>query len=245
MNTVLVQEAVRYNRLLKVMSINCRELGRALRGEVILSTELEGMANSLFINAIPGVFKADCFPSLKPLSSWTLDLVARCSFIQKWYESGTPSAFWMGGFFFPQAFLTATLQNYARRIQQAIDTISFDFDVQKQEADTLAAPSKGAYIYGLFLEGARWNADSKCLVESRQKELFTQLPPIYLNPIVNRPAAQGVYLCPVYKTLTRAGTLSTTGHSTNFVLSVELPAGGESDAHWIKRGVACIVTLDT
>jgi dynein heavy chain len=45
-----------------------------------------------------------------------------------------------------------------------------------------------------------------------------------------------------YKTLTRAGTLSTTGHSTNFICTVELSSRVEP-SHWINRGVALFTAL--
>lgn len=57
------------------------------------------------------------------------DLKARIAFVQKWIDEGIPPAFWISGFFFPQAFLTGTLQNFARKYVVSIDTIGFDFKV--------------------------------------------------------------------------------------------------------------------
>jgi dynein heavy chain len=42
--------------------------------------------------------------------------------------------------------------------------------------------------------------------------------------------------------LTRAGTLSTTGHSTNFIMMLELPTH-VAPGHWVNRGVALFTAL--
>ena len=108
---------------------------------------------------------------------------------------------------------------------------------------TPEGPDDGCYITGLFMEGARWDEAAHTVGESRPKELFTSFPVIWLKPVQHRVApTSGVYTCPVYKTLTRAGTLSTTGHSTNFVMDVELPSS-EEESHWINRGVALFCSL--
>ncbi|NXO32335.1 DYH1 protein, partial [Cisticola juncidis] len=105
-------------------------------------------------------------------------------------------------------------------------------------------PKVGCYIHGLFLEGARWDAAAGLLAESHPKELYTEMAVIWLLPVPNRkPPESGSYLCPIYKTLTRAGTLSTTGHSTNYVIAVEIPTD-KPEKHWIKRGTALICALD-
>jgi dynein heavy chain, axonemal len=96
-------------------------------------------------------------------------------------------------------------------------------------SDIAAAPEDGCFIYGLFLEAARWDNVEHQLADPMPKELYSPMPVLHLQPVQDRPiTTSGVYHCPVYKELTRAGMLSTTGHSTNFVMWIELPSGTDS-----------------
>lgn len=75
MNTVLAQEIIRYNKLLVVMAVMLKDVQKALIGEVVMSEELDKMANSLFNNLVPDAWAYVGFLSLKPLASWMLDLL--------------------------------------------------------------------------------------------------------------------------------------------------------------------------
>ena len=62
------------------------------------------------------------------------------------------------------------------------------------------------------------------LDESDPKTLFVKCPNIYLMPMKTSDFTDySHYNSPVYKTTARRGVLSTTGHSTNFVMWIKLP----------------------
>eukprot|EP00117_Sycon_ciliatum_P001752 scpid1043/ scgid5734/ Dynein heavy chain 1, axonemal; Axonemal beta dynein heavy chain 1; Ciliary dynein heavy chain 1 len=56
MNTVLIQEVIRYNRLLTTVKRTLRDMLKALKGLVVMSAELEKMFNSLYNNAVPDLW---------------------------------------------------------------------------------------------------------------------------------------------------------------------------------------------
>eukprot|EP00854_Cymbomonas_tetramitiformis_P002378 gene2378-3106_t len=245
MNTVLAQECIRYNALIGVMQIMLREVLKALKGLVVMSPDLEAVANACFNNQVPDSWAAKAYPSMKPLSSWFTDLLERVRFINEWIDLGPPACFWFSGFFFPQAFITGTMQNFARKNQMPIDTIGWDFHIMDHMDPTSnnVAPQDGCYIFGMFMEGARWDSITHKIGESRPKELYSEFPMIWLDPKQHRkPPTTGIYNCPCYKILSRAGTLSTTGHSTNFVMYMEIPSD-HPEGHWIDRGLAMFTQL--
>jgi dynein heavy chain len=222
-------------------------VGRAIKGEVPLSPELEEVCTSLFNNQVPATWHAKSYPSLKPLASWVVDFLDRLAFMSEWVEGEAPKHWWLPGFFFTQSFLTGAKQNFARKYVLAIDQIDFDFIVISDESkyDLAAGPEDGAYVHGLYTEGARWCAEQEGIAESHPKVLFAPMRSIWILPANVKDIDYGhSYKCPVYKTQARKGTLATTGHSTNFVLYIYLPMQKQhGESHWVKRGLAMLTGL--
>lgn len=106
------------------------------------------------------------------------------------------------------------------------------------------SPIDGAYTYGMYLVGGRWNIQQMLLNESYPKILWDYMPIIWIKP------CEAIYLhikdryeCPLYITSARFGVLKTTGHSSNYILSILLDTDYAVN-HWIKRGLALLCQLD-
>jgi len=238
MNVVLVQETDRFNMLLGAVRSSMKDLAKALKGSIVMSDELDEAYNALTSGRLPKLWSNVSYPSLKPPAAYIEDLLQRLAFFRGWIDNGQPDALWMAAFFFPQGFLTSTLTAFVRRCGDiAIDDVVFKFHVLSERPSP--PPEDGVIVHGLFLEGARFDGTAGLLAEPLPHQPLAPLPELWLQPMAkdDKPSRPSDYHCPLYKTAERFGVLSTTGHSTNFVMFLELPTDMPAK-HWIRRAVA-------
>lgn len=140
--------------------------------------------------------------------------------------------------------MTGSLQLHARKYAIPIDTLNFSFAVQREETaeEINAAPQDGVMISGFFMDGARYDRSTGKVADSLPKVMTDTMPVIHFRPteLYKRDAAD--FECPLYKTAVRAGVLSTTGQSTNFVIAVDLPTDRDPD-YWVRMGTAMLCAL--
>jgi dynein heavy chain len=239
----LEQEMIKFNRVLSTATRSLKDIKSAIMGMIVMSSDLDAMYTSFLNNQVPPIWEKVSFASLKTLGSWFNDLIFRVAFMRKWLLNGQPATFPLPVFFFPQGFMTASLQTFARKYMAAIDGLSFKFEVLAKEPEEVEeGPEDGVYIFGLYLEGARFDRALSKVAESEPGKMYDLLPLIHFMPAVGHKQPAGTYACPTYKTAVRKGVLSTTGLSTNFVVAIELPSD-EPEQKWILAGAAALCNL--
>jgi len=245
------QEYTRFVKMINIVKASLKMLDKAIKGVVLMSADLEGMYNAFLVQKVPGNWSKVAYPCLKPLNAWVADFIERIGFMTAWLLKGAPNSFWISSFFFPQGFMTASLQLHARKTKIPIDTLEFFSNVSAYTDASMVTrePDSGVQIHGLFLMGCGWDKSAEALRESLKDVLFELMPVIWLEPISltevrKRIKERNLYECPIYKTSERKGTLSTTGHSTNFVKYFPLAQLLEDVEHWVARGVAMLCMLD-
>lgn len=162
-----------------------------------------------------------------------------------WLKNGTPKSFWISGLFFPQGFLTGALQTHARLHQIEINKLQFTFAIMEAEnIDELEKePEEGVYVHGFYMDGARWNREEVMIDDQNPAELYSKMPLIHFRPKLDHVRDEDEYACPCYKTGKRAGVLSTTGQSTNFIIHVDLPSK-MPPAFWVRKAAAMLCQLN-
>lgn len=110
--------------------------------------------------------------------------------------------------------------------------LSTEVTKKMQPEEVGSVPREGAYVYGLFMEGARWDTGSGTIKDSLMKELYPVMPVMYLKAIPrDKQETKDIYRCPLYATRRRGPTYVWT-----FNLRTKDP-----EYKWILAGVALLL----
>ena len=267
---VAMQECGRMNVLLDKIRFSLIELRKGMDGQLNMTQAMEDLQSALSIMQVPGrnvfhltTWEKSAWPSKKGLASWFLDLLRRVEQLERWTsELVLPLCLWLPGLFNPMAFLTAIMQITARQEAEPLDKMVLETHVTsmlKPEQATSYPPQSGAFVYGMFIEGARWPlgdeageqtevagvATSGFLCDGRLKELLPPLPVMYVRAVIVQPQweptevgymrhSETIYDCPVYYTTMRGPT-----YIFLATLTTKDPV-----AKWVLSGVAIILQED-
>ncbi|XP_076856222.1 dynein axonemal heavy chain 9 [Brachyhypopomus gauderio] len=233
---VALQECERMNILTQEIKRSLKELSLGLKGELTMTTDMENLQGAIYLDQVPEAWTKRAYPSTCGLALWFTDLLGRVRELEAWSSDfSLPPTVWLAGFFNPQSFLTAIMQAAARRNEWPLDRMGLQCDVTKKSREEFSsAPREGAYVHGLFMEGARWDTQAGVMVDGRLKELTPAVPVIFIKAIpADKQETRNVYQCPVYKTRQRGPT---------YVWTFNLKTK-ENPSKWTLAGVALLLQI--
>ncbi|XP_066120408.1 dynein axonemal heavy chain 9 [Saccopteryx bilineata] len=231
---VAFQECARMNTLTGEIRGSLRELRLGLQGELSMTSDMENLQNDLYLDTVPERWARRAYPSTAGLAAWWADLLRRIKELEAWTgDFAMPPTVWLTGFFNPRSFLTAVMQSGARENGWPLDRRALHCDVTKKAREEVRSPPReGAYVHGLFMEGARWDAQAGVLAEAKLQDLTPAMPVMFIKALpADTPGGRGVYPCPVYRTRQRGPTYVWTFHLKT----------KESPSRWVLAGVALLL----
>ena len=101
--------------------------------------------------------------------------------------------------------------------------------------DKMCLQCEGAYVYGLFMEGTRWDIHTGLIQDAHLKELTPSMPVIFIKAIpIDKQDFKNVYECPVYKTRERGPT---------YVWTFKLRESSQMGNSWSLSTTKCMTPL--
>jgi dynein heavy chain len=266
---VAVQECQRMNVLNTEIRKSLLELEKGMKGQLNMTEAMEDLVTAISINQWPGRnpfsqcnWEKVSWPSMKNLMTQFADMLVRVEQLVLWTtDLVTPFSLWLPGLFNPTSYLTAVMQVTSRATGLPLDQMTTETHIttflKPEFVDYY--PENGAFVHGLFIEGARWPVGEEAgdtemvtgvptagyLVDSRLKELLPTLPVIYVKAVPVQstwePSAVGylrrlpdIYEAPVYLTSFRGAT---------YVFLATLKTV-DPNYKWVLTGTAILLQTD-
>ncbi|XP_050455387.1 dynein axonemal heavy chain 10 [Cataglyphis hispanica] len=238
---VLFQELERFNQLIKTITRTLNQLRKAIMGEIGMDAMLENISMALYNGNLPKEWAKFAPDTQKNLAGWMDHFQKRIDQYTSWSGANEPVVLWLSGLHVPETYLAALIQMACRKNNWPLDhSVIYTTVTRFSKPDDIEErPDLGCYVYGLYLEGARWDIEEHCLKRSHPKILIEELPILTIKPTeIHRLKLQNTFKTPVYITLNRRNALG-----VGLVFEADL-ATPEHISHWVLQGVCLVLNTD-
>ncbi|XP_071959570.1 uncharacterized protein [Antedon mediterranea] len=249
---VLLQECHWMNSLVCHIRQTLHELYQhVLGGQHAIPEELKSTAAALQQEHVPlSWLHPNRQPTDHTLITWLQDLLKRHGQLKSWVKEGkVPTrsrniefphghlmSVWMGGLVNPMAVITALCHEKAVLHGGLLTDVCLNCKVSTSfDADTFDISHEGGmYLQGLYIEGASWDIENKCL--DNAKTALSPMPSVYIHPMLkgeqtdNEEEGYGIYDCPVFMNKSR--------QLCTFTLNLRCP---EPVEQWILAGTGLLL----
>ncbi|KAJ3863796.1 dynein heavy chain domain-containing protein, partial [Lentinula novae-zelandiae] len=142
-------------RLLSQVQRDLGDVVKVCQGELKQTNHLRSLMSSLTKGTIPNHWRIYKVPKAMAVSGWVANFAKRLAQLDNiaGVDNLNNVEVWLGGLFFPEAYITATRQAVAHRKKWSLETLNLTLDIERVN-------DPGAFILdGLALEGASWATD--------------------------------------------------------------------------------------
>ncbi|KAI9513146.1 dynein heavy chain protein 1 [Russula earlei] len=154
-------------KLLTSVRKDLSDIIKVCTGQLKQTNHLRGLMSSLTKGTIPDHWRRYKVKKTMPVSEWIPDFARRLAQLDGLTEMDNLAdvEVWLGGLFFPEAYITATRQAVAHRKKWSLETLHLRLDIER-----VNDPS-AFIIDGLVLEGASWINDQLALNQGESTRL--------------------------------------------------------------------------
>ncbi|KZT42722.1 dynein heavy chain [Sistotremastrum suecicum HHB10207 ss-3] len=181
-------------KLLTTVRRDLSDVVKVCQGDLKQTNNLRSLMSHLTKGTIPEHWRRYTLAKTMSTAQMIPNLAQRLAQLERIsrLESLSNVEVWLGGLFFPEAYITATRQAVAHRKKWSLETLHLQLDIEQVQDPT------GFIVEGLLIEGASWSSDHLVLnqgesirlgpsqirwvqVEDVQRTKRMTTLPVYLN----------------------------------------------------------------
>jgi dynein heavy chain 1 len=138
--------------LVKKVRADLKNLEKLCKAEVKSTNDLRVLMQNITTDTVPQAWRKYVIPAAMTVTEWLSDFSNRIKQLEHLHKSDLRTTeLWLGGLFFPEAFLTASRQSTAFSMKLSLEELQLVVDIGASRSDN------SFIVKGLYMEGAKWN----------------------------------------------------------------------------------------